>query len=65
MIEWEPVSEAALLARIAQCQARMSQAELRLWEAIRIQPEKWQQIPYGDRGHDMVRLVRKTPGAKR
>lgn len=50
MIEWEPVSEAALLGRIAQCQARMSEAERRLWEAIRIPPAKWRQDPYGDRG---------------
>jgi hypothetical protein len=50
MIEWEPVSEPVLLARIAQCRARMNQAEARLWEAIRIQPEKWQQHPYGDQG---------------
>ena len=50
MIEFEPVTETALLARIAQCQARMSEAELRLWEAVRIQPQKWQQHPYGDQG---------------
>ena len=50
MVEWEPISEAALLARISQCQTRMNQAELRLWEAIRIPPEKWQQEPYGTAG---------------
>ena len=50
MVEWEPISEPALLRRIAQCQARMSQEEVRLWEAIRIQPEKWQQHPYGIEG---------------
>ena len=50
MIEWEPISEPALLARLSQCQARMSEAEVRLWEAVRIGPEKWQQHPYGDQG---------------
>ena len=28
----------------------MSQEEMRLWEAIRIQPVKWQQDPYGIQG---------------
>lgn len=28
----------------------MSPAERRLWEAIRIEPQKWQQHPYGDQG---------------
>ena len=50
MIDWEPISEPALLRRISQCQARMSEVEVRLWEAIRIQPEKWQQHPYGNPG---------------
>ena len=50
MIEWEPISEPALLARIAQCQARMSESEGRLWEAVRIRLEKWHQHPYGDQG---------------
>ena len=50
MIEWQPISKTALLARIVQGQARMSPAERRLWEAIRIEPEKWQQHPYGDEG---------------
>ena len=50
MPEWEPISEEALRGRIAQGEARMSPARLRLWEAIRIEPEKWQQHPYGDAG---------------
>lgn len=28
----------------------MTQAQQRLWNAIRINPEKWQQHPYGDAG---------------
>ena len=50
MIDWEPISENALLKRIAQGQARMSQEELGLWEAVRLQPTKWQQHPYGNQG---------------
>ena len=37
-------------ARVAQGEVRMSPAQLRLWAAIRIEPEKWQQHPYGDLG---------------
>jgi|SRR5690349_11392254 len=50
MTDWEPISEAALLARISQGYARMTETQQRLWKAIRIDPEKWQQHPYGDAG---------------
>ncbi len=50
MVNWEPIPEPALLARIGQGCARMSPANQRLWNAIRIAPEKWQQHPYGDAG---------------
>lgn len=50
MVEWEPISQAALRARVAQGVARMSPAQLRLWEVIRIEPVKWRQRPYGDQG---------------
>jgi hypothetical protein len=45
MVDWEPISELALLARISQGYARMIQPHQRLWDAIRINPEKWQQHP--------------------
>jgi hypothetical protein len=62
MTDWEPISEAALLARIGQGYARMTQAQQRLWNAIRIDPEKWQQHPYGDAGGGFwtVALVGRT-----
>jgi hypothetical protein len=50
MMNWEPISEVALLSRISQGHARMTLAQQRLWNAIRINPEKWQQHPYGDAG---------------
>lgn len=61
-IEWEPITESALLARIAQGEARMSQSQLRLWSAIRVDPAKWQQHPYGDPGAGfwVVALVGQT-----
>jgi hypothetical protein len=62
MPEWEPISESALRARIAQGEARMSSAQLRLWHAIRIEPEKWLQHPYGDAGKGfwVVAIVGRT-----
>jgi hypothetical protein len=50
MVDWEPITEQALRARVAQGKARMTAAQLRVWEAIRIDPEKWCQHPYGDAG---------------
>ena len=50
MIEWKPIAEPALLARVSQAEARMTAAQRRLWEAVRIPPEKWQQDPYGNAG---------------
>ena|SRR6266478_818889 len=50
MVDWVPISEDDLSARIRQGYARMTQAQQRLWDAIRISPEKWQQHPYGDAG---------------
>ena len=40
----------------------MSAVQLRLWEAIRIEPEKWQQDPYGNQGAGfwVVALVGRT-----
>lgn len=50
MTEWGPISVSALRDRIAQGEARMDPTQRRLWEAVRIAPEKWQQHPYGDAG---------------
>jgi len=62
MLEWEPISIDALRARIEQGCARMTPAQLRLWEAVRIEPEKWQQHPYGDQGNGFwaVGLIGRT-----
>ncbi|MGA2551781.1 MAG: hypothetical protein ABSF50_16655 [Burkholderiaceae bacterium] len=50
MIDWKPISEEALRARITQGVARMTESQRCLWNAVRIAPEKWQQIPYGEAG---------------
>jgi hypothetical protein len=62
MVDWQPIAERDLRARISQGQARMTPAQLRLWEAIRIEPEKWAQHPYGDQGKGfwVVGLIGRT-----
>ena len=62
MIEWEPITETALRERVAQGEARMSPPHRRLWDTIRIEPEKWQQHPYGDQGAGfwVVALIGRT-----
>lgn len=49
-------------ARVAQGEARMSPPQLRLWQAVRIDPEKWRQHPYGVAGAGfwVVALVGRT-----
>ena len=62
MIDWEPISEAALLDRISRGYARMPQSHQRLWDSVRINPEKWEQHPYGDAGGGfwVVALIGRT-----
>lgn len=50
MVEWKPIAENALRKRIAQGVSRMDPRARRLWEAIRIEPEKWLLPKYGDAG---------------
>jgi hypothetical protein len=50
MLEWQSISESALVGRIAQGRARMGSAHRWLWDAVCIPPERWQQHPYGDAG---------------
>ena len=51
MVDWRPISEREIRDRIRQGESRMSAAQLRLWRVIRIDPERWQQHPYGDPGN--------------
>jgi hypothetical protein len=48
---WEPASEAQLRALIAEAEARMTPAQLKLWQAIRIKPAKWAEATYGNDGN--------------
>ena len=50
MVTWAPISKSALLERIDLGYSAMPETARRLWSAIRIEPEKWQQHPFGDPG---------------
>ena len=49
-MEWQPISEAAIWDKINDAYLRMNPIQGRLWDAIKIIPEKWQLHPYGDVG---------------
>jgi hypothetical protein len=46
-MDWTPLSEADLLDKLNNAWSAMDLPQRRLWEMIRIGPEKWQQHPYG------------------
>ena len=50
-MDWEPISEAELWDKINESYARMNPEQRRLWEMIKIVPEKWNQHPWGDLGN--------------
>ena len=47
---WRPLNEAELYDMLNSAWERMSFPQRRLWEAIRIEPQKWVSHPYGDLG---------------
>jgi hypothetical protein len=47
MMDWEPISEAALWDKIISAEGRMTPQVHRLWEAIKVLPEKWAEQVYG------------------
>ncbi|AMC33884.1 hypothetical protein [Janthinobacterium sp. B9-8] len=49
-MEWQPISSDALWDKINSACARMDADQLKLWEVIRITPEKWSQHTFGDLG---------------
>src|SRR5437016_5305732 len=49
-MEWQPISEERIWDELNGAWDRMTIPQRRLWQAIRIDPEKWQQHPWGDVG---------------
>ena len=50
MTAWQPISKAALLSRVAQGTARMTDRQRRLWHAVAIEPAKWDRPSYSEFG---------------
>jgi hypothetical protein len=50
-MEWQPMTEAEIWDEINSACKRMSLPQKRLWEVIRIIPEKWKQNPWGNEGN--------------
>ena len=49
-MSWLAISEEEILDSINKAYDRMSIAQRKLWEVIKVSPQKWQQEPYGDEG---------------
>lgn len=49
-MSWEPITEVELLDMINQSYDRMTPEQRRIWETIKIEPQKWAQEPYGNKG---------------
>ena len=49
-MSWEPISEVAIWDDINEAIDRMSVEQKRVWETIKVLPEKWQEATYGDLG---------------
>lgn len=49
-MNWEPISELELWDYINNAEIRMNIEQQRLWEVIRIDPQKWQEKQYGTLG---------------
>ena len=49
-MDWQPISSDELWDKINSACTRMDAFQERLWEAIRITPEKWRLHPWGDLG---------------
>jgi len=49
-MDWQPISSDELWGKINSACTRMDVHQERLWEAIRITPEKWALHPWGDLG---------------
>ncbi|MBE0484375.1 MAG: hypothetical protein IBX52_12845 [Bacterioplanes sp.] len=50
-MDWEPISEARLWDDINGAFERMSPEQRKIWDIIKILPEKWQQDPWGNEGN--------------
>jgi hypothetical protein len=50
-MKWEPILESELLEELNNSFNRMNDKQKKLWDIIKISPEKWRQEPYGNEGN--------------
>ena len=50
LMTWEPIKETEIWDEINNSWERMSLPQQRLWDAIKVTPEKWSQEPWGNEG---------------
>lgn len=50
-MDWQPITELEVWDKILQGESRMNPDQSRLWSAIKILPQKWQQTSYGTEGN--------------
>ena len=61
-MDWKPISEERIWDNINSAYERMNFAQKRLWEVVKIDPEKWQEGSYGKVGGGfwVVAIIGKT-----
>ncbi len=61
-MNWKPITKKDICDEINSAEERMSFSQKKLWEAIRIDPEKWEQDPWGNEGNGFwtVAILGKT-----
>lgn len=50
--DWTPITEADIWDLINESYKRMTPKQRRIWEVIKVSPQKWSQEPYGNEGGD-------------
>lgn len=50
-MDWQPITESDIWDKVIQAESRMNAEQSRLWSVIKINPQKWQQMPYGNEGN--------------
>lgn len=49
-MKWSPLEETSLWDLLSAAESRMNPELARFWEAVRIEPVKWRQAPFGEAG---------------
>ncbi len=53
-MDWKPINESEIWDKIIQAEKRLNAEQLRLWSAVKIDSQQWQQTPYGNKGEGIL-----------